>query len=37
VEVHQSQQNNEVEDTHDQDILSHSVSPEASTSNSQIV
>jgi predicted DNA binding CopG/RHH family protein len=36
-EVHQSQQNNEVEDAHDQDISNYSVSPQASTSNSQIV
>jgi hypothetical protein len=36
-EVHQSQQNNEVEDAHDQDTSSHSVSYRASTSNSQIV
>jgi transposase InsO family protein len=36
-EVHQSQQNNEVEDAHDQDTSSHSVPPQTSTSNSQIV
>jgi hypothetical protein len=29
--------NDEVEDDHDQDISSHSVPPQASTSNSQII
>jgi hypothetical protein len=36
-EVHQSQQNNKVEDVHDQDTSSHSVLPQASTSDFQIV
>jgi uncharacterized membrane protein YheB (UPF0754 family) len=36
-ENHQSQQNNEVVDAHDQDISSHSVPPQTSTSDSQIV
>jgi hypothetical protein len=36
-EIHQSQQNDEVEDAHDQDSSSHLVPPEASTSNSQII
>jgi hypothetical protein len=36
-ENHQSQQNDEVMDTHDQDTSSHSVPPNASTSNYQKV
>jgi hypothetical protein len=36
-ETHQSQQYDEVEDDHVQDISSHLVPPQASTSNSQIV
>ena len=36
-ENHQSQQNYEIMDTHDQDTSSHSVPPHASTSNSQMV
>jgi hypothetical protein len=36
-ETHQSQQNDEVEDDHVQDISSYSVPPQVSTSNSQIV
>jgi hypothetical protein len=36
-ETHQSQQIDEVGDAHDQDNSSHSVPPQASTSNSQIV
>jgi hypothetical protein len=36
-ETHQIQQNDEVEDDHVQDISSHSVPPQASTSNSKIV
>jgi hypothetical protein len=36
-ENHQSQQNDEVVDAHDQDISSHSVPPHVSTSNSQMV
>jgi hypothetical protein len=36
-ENHQSQQNDEIVDTHDQDTLIHSVPPHASTSNYQTV
>jgi hypothetical protein len=36
-ECHQSQQNDEIVDAHDQDTSSHSVPPHASTSNSQMV
>jgi hypothetical protein len=36
-EDHQSQQNDEIMDTHDQDTSSHSVPPHASTSNYQTV
>jgi hypothetical protein len=36
-EDHQSQQNDEIMDTHDQDTSSHSVPPHASTSNYQMV
>jgi hypothetical protein len=36
-EVHQSQQDNEVEDAHDQDTSSHLIPPQALTSNSQII
>jgi hypothetical protein len=36
-EIHQSQQNNEVEDAHDQDISSHSVPPQTCTSDFQII
>jgi hypothetical protein len=36
-ENHQSQQNDEIVDAHDQDTSSYSVPPHASTSNSQMV